>query len=110
MKPTFQAALVIASALLTATAGAHGLSNTSADYGNAAQDTPVDRTVVIKPDTKSVSVTNGETVQFQVEGKSFVWHFSTFQPEAVFALAKIAPEDSKVGDVHVYALPDPIYR
>ena len=110
MKRTFQAALVIASALAAATAGAHGLTNTAADYGNAAQNTPADRTIVVKPGTKSISVANGETVEFQVEGKSFVWHFNTYQPEAVFTLAQIAPQGANVGDVHVYALPDPLYR
>ncbi len=110
MKRTVQAAIVIASALFAATAGAHGLTNTSADYGTAAQGSAAERTIVIKPGTKSVNVANGETVKFEADGKSFVWHFNTYQPELAFELAKIAPQGSNVGDVRVFATPNPIYR
>ena len=109
MKRYLPAAFAAVSILFATAAGAHGLTNTSADYGNAVHG-GAGRTIVIKPDTKSVNVANGETVEFQVEGKSFVWHFNTFQPEVAFPLAKIAPQGSKVGDINVYAVPNPLYR
>ena len=53
---------------------------------------------------------NGETVQFNVQGHSFTWHFDTFHDEAAFKLAKIAPQDVMAGGVEVYVATNPLYR
>lgn len=101
--------VILLSALLAATAGAIGLTSTSADYGYSAATIPADRTIVITPSTKSVNVSNGETVEFDIQGKTFRWSFNTFHREAALELSKIAPDGVPVGSVRVYVAANPLY-
>lgn len=87
-----------------------GVSNTPADFGQPAAPAAAARTITITPTTKSVTVENGETVQFVVNGKTFAWHFDTYNRDTNFDLARIAPRDVNVPKVHVYLTPDATYR
>lgn len=99
------AALLLSSISLTS--GAHGVGPTlsSADYGTAVMNDSADRTINLDT-VKAINVTNGETVRFTSAGKSFSWHFSTFN-DAPFDLAAIAPKGVDVKNVRVYVSADP---
>jgi hypothetical protein len=100
-------ALIFAVALASAaTAHAEG----KADYGSATASANATKRIAITPSTKSVNVTDGETVEFTVDGKSFAWSFQTYPNENQFPLSKIAPEDAKVDGVRVYVARNPLYR
>ncbi|MES2257530.1 MAG: CzcE family metal-binding protein [Pseudomonadota bacterium] len=80
------------------------------DYGNAVNGGGADKRIVITPQTRSVNVTDGETVEFLVDGKRFNWHFATYPNETNFALNRIAPREVRVDGVRVYIARNPIYR
>lgn len=100
---------VLMTTLLAQAASAHGLTSTSADYGSAAA-TRASRSILVTSSVKSINVTNGETVEFLVNGKSFSWRFDTLQTRSTFDLNKIAPEGVLAGNVRVYVAPNPLYR
>ena len=102
-------AIAIAAASIGA-ANAKGLTGTSADFGAAVAADQGTRTINIDANTKYVNVENGETVQFNVQGHSFTWHFDTFHDEAAFKLARIAPQEVMPGSVEVYVSANPLYR
>jgi len=102
-------AIAIAAASIGA-ANAKGLTGTSADFGTAVAADQGARVINVDANTKYVNVENGETVQFNVQGHSFTWHFETFHDEAAFKLAKIAPQDVMPGGVEVYVAANPLYR
>jgi endonuclease YncB( thermonuclease family) len=79
-------------------------------YGAPVASSNADRQIVIKPDTKYANVNDGDTVEFQVDGKSFTWHFDTLRGESAFELSKIAPEGIDVGKIIVYVGANPLYR
>lgn len=79
-------------------------------YGQPAAGTAADRQIALRPDTRWVNVSNGDTVRFTAGGKSFVWHFDTLQDAPTFALGAIAPRDIDVGAVRVYVAANPLYR
>lgn len=79
------------------------------DYGAPASNNFADRQIKLTPATKWVNVTNGETVRFTADGKSFTWHFDTFS-ESTFDLSAIAPVDLHIQRVRVYVASDPVYR
>ncbi|MDB5989029.1 MAG: hypothetical protein JWQ10_432 [Herbaspirillum sp.] len=106
---TLLAFAAVSSAMLASSAYAVGLTGTAADYGSSAAADTYTRQITISPQTKSVNVTDGETVQFDVNGKTFAWNVNTFGNNTKFALAKIAPADTQVNDVHVYVAPNPLY-
>lgn len=68
------------------------------------------RTIVVDAGTRNINVENGETVRFDVNGKSFAYTFNTFGNETAFDLSAIAPGDVMVPAVHVYVAPNPLYR
>lgn len=104
-------ALSFGLALAASSAGAADLPNKPAPYGNRALADKADREIVITADTKWVNVTNGETVQFTMNGKSFTWHFRTIGDEVAFNLSKIAPPDfDNVDKLRVFVAADPTYR
>jgi hypothetical protein len=82
----------------------------ASDYGMvAAQGVPA-RTINIDSSTRWVNVADGETVRFDVDGKSFNWTFGTrYRGEAVVDLATIAPPDVHVPDVRAYVAADARY-
>lgn len=101
--------ITIITATLAAGA-AHASVNPHPQFGMAAAPANADRHIVIKADTKWVNVDNGDTVTFEVDGKSFTWHFDTLHSEQAFDLAKIAPEGVNAGTATVYVASNPLYR
>lgn len=102
---TFQSisALVLALTVsLTATAAPAGPVTPSPEYGSVAHQESAVRKIVVTPNTKWVNVTNGETVTFVVEGRSFTYSFQTYQYTNLLPMAAIAPADLNVGDIRVY--------
>jgi hypothetical protein len=107
---TNAAAAIACCLALTGVARAAGPTGTAADFGSSAPASFAMRTIDIQPDTKWINVTNGETVQLNVNGHSVVWHFETFPNANSFDLAKIAPADFKDGAVRAYVASNPLYR
>jgi hypothetical protein len=107
---TNAAAAIACCFALTGVAHAAGHTGTAADFGSAAPANFAMRTIDIQPDTKWINVTNGETVQLNVNGHAVVWHFETFPNDNSFDLAKIAPADFKEGAVRAYVASNPLYR
>lgn len=83
-------------------------TSANAQYGNAVPDSIAQRTIDLRPDTKYVNVTRGETVKFLSQGKAFTWTFDTIGTRP-FELAKVAPNDANVGNVVVYVGRNPLY-
>ena len=61
------------------TGAAHAATNQQAAYGEAVASSNVARQITITADTKSVNVNDGDTVAFNVNGKTFTWHFDTLR-------------------------------
>jgi len=101
---------VIATAIIASTGAVHAATSQQAVYGVAAENAYANRQITISADTKSVNVNNGDTVAFNVNGKTFTWHFDTLRAEERFDLAKIAPAGVDVGMVTVYVASNPLYR
>lgn len=95
-------ALTIATASLGA---AH-----AADYGQTVDNHFSQRVIDLDAGTKYVNVTNGETVQFVQQGKSFTFHFETYPNVTEVDLKKIAPAGFDAGAVEVYVATNPLYR
>lgn len=72
------------------------------NHGAVVQDAGAVRKIVIQPNTKSVTVQDGETVTFVVDGKTFSYHFQTWPTTNVLPLSAIAPQEVNVGGVRVY--------
>ena len=104
------AAVVLSLGLAMSAAGAASMAGTPAQYGSHALSATADREIVIDASTKWLNVTNGETVQFTKNGKSFVWHFETLSDQASFQLSQIAPFDFNVEGLRVFVAADPTYR
>lgn len=81
---------------------AQGPTGTKADYGGEAPARTADYRITITAATRWVNVNNGDTVQFDVGGKAFTWHFRTFKGAKIFKLSLIAPAGMAVGDVRVF--------
>jgi hypothetical protein len=79
-------------------------------YGKPAPASAAQRKIEIKPDSKNIRVTNGETVTFSIDGKPFTWTFQLYQQEGVVALAAILPQELHADGVKVYVDADPTYR
>ena len=105
-----KAAIVLAFTGLSATALAAAPSGTAADYGVQVPAAAAMRTIAIDAGTSAVNVTNGETVQFSVDGQSFTWHFDTYRDATSFDLGAILPANIKAGMVRVYVASNPLYR
>jgi len=112
-KAILMLSLACSSVFVAATAQAAHMgaapTGTIADYGSAAAVQGADTQVTVTPETKWVNVNNGETVQFLVSGKTFAWHFDTFQNSPILNLSAIAPPNVNVGKVKVFVAPDPLY-
>jgi len=111
MKTIFQRATIAIAFAAASIGAAHasGLTGTAADFGSQTNSV-ADRVINIDANTKSVKVDDGETVQFNVDGKMFTWHFDTFTGETAFDLSKIAPTGVNVQGVHAYVGANPLYR
>ncbi|MFA9216640.1 MAG: CzcE family metal-binding protein [Sphingomonadaceae bacterium] len=104
-------ALLFSVALATSLAQAAGPTGTAADYGAPADaSAAVTRRIVLTPETRSVQVNNGETVEFVSGGRSFRWQVDTFISDTNFQLAKIAPPGLAPAAITVYVGANPTYR
>ena len=102
--PLFASALFAAG---TATASDVAKAKHSrADYGVAAVH--AHRTIVVNDRTRHINVTNGETVQFDVNGQRFAFAFDNWPNKNVVDLSVIAPEGVTAPKVRVYIAPNPI--
>jgi hypothetical protein len=107
-----RATLVLASVVVATTASAHQSANSSATvYGAKVPVTAVvgARHIVITPQTKWVNVTDGQTVIFKLDSRTFSWRFEIWPNKDTFSLAKIAPADVDVSGVQVYVATNPLY-
>lgn len=77
-----------------------------ADYGSPAVH--AHRTIVINERTRHVNVTNGETVQFEVNGQRFAFAFNNWPNKDVVDLSVLAPEGVTAPKVRVYIAPNPL--
>lgn len=92
--PAF-AALTLSAASLSANA-----LTTGDIYGEPADASVAERTIVITPQTKYINVTRGEVVKVKAGSQEFAWEFDGLaQP---FELNKIAPEGALDHSVRVY--------
>ena len=92
--PAF-AALTLSSASLSANA------LTAGDlYGEPANGSYAERTIVVTPQTKYINVTHGEVVNLKIGSQEFAWSFDGLTRP--FDLAKIAPDGALDHQVKVY--------
>ena len=95
--------------MLAPAAQAQAPTGGAADYGTqVAQDTPA-RVVNIDATTTYVNVEDGETVKFNVNGKSFTWHFDTYPDAFSVKLSRFAPRGIDGKGVTVYIDGNPLY-
>jgi hypothetical protein len=92
--PAF-AALAISTASLSANA-----LTTGDLYGEPADASVAQRTIVVTPQTKYINVTHGEVVKVKVGSEEFAWDFDGLARP--FELNKIAPEGALDHSVRVY--------
>ncbi|MFZ4877724.1 CzcE family metal-binding protein [Janthinobacterium sp. Mn2066] len=99
----------LSSIMLAPAAQAQSPTGGPADYGmQVAPDTPA-RVVNIDATTTYVNVEDGETVKFNVDGKSFVWHFDTYPETFSVKLSRLAPAGIAIKGVTVYIDGNPLY-
>lgn len=77
--------------------------------GDPASPSAATRTIVIKPDTRYVNVTGGETVKFIAGDKSFAWNFNVAETIFSFDLNQVAPPGVLDHEVKAYIAPNPLY-
>ena len=91
---------------------AYALQNTERPIsflGDPAPLTEATETIVIRPNTKWVNVTGGDTVRFVVGDKSFAWRFNVASGISSFDLNRVAPPGILAHHVEAYVAPDPRY-
>jgi len=102
MKPPVHA---VAALILSAASLAAGAAVTDADMlGHAAQPSAAERTVIISPKTRWVTVERGEVVTFKVNGRDFAWAFNGMGSS--FDLNRIAPAGALDRALKVYIWPN----
>jgi hypothetical protein len=84
----------------------------SSVYGTPAQPESTDRIVRLGPDSQSVKVAYGESVQFIVQGgsgpeQSFAWRFDGSPTQSYVDLSEVAPPYLLDHEVRVFVAPDP---
>ena len=105
-----RAAVVLSLGLAMSAAGAASAEGAPAQYGRHALAVNAEREIIIDAGTKWVNVTNGETVRFTKDGKTFTWRFEVLGDETSFQLSKIALADFNVGELRVFVAANPTYR
>jgi hypothetical protein len=89
------AALTLSAASLSANA------LTSGDlYGEPANPSYAERTIMVTPQTKAINVNHGEVVKVKIGTEEFAWNFDGVARP--FELNKIAPEGALDHMVRVY--------
>jgi hypothetical protein len=99
------AATLIASTLAMGTAAA----GAAIDFGSIVSGHPGYRVISVTPQTRSINVTNGETVTIASGSKTFSWHVDTFPREGQFKLSDVAPGEADLEKIKVYVSPNPTY-
>jgi len=90
---------------LSAASLAASAAVTDADMlGHAAQASAEERTVIISPKTRWVTVERGEVVRFVANGQEFAWAFDGMSSS--FDLNRIAPSRTLDRDLKVYVWPN----
>ena len=79
-----------------------------ADYGTPAVH--AHRSIVVNDRTRHINVTNGETVQFDVNGQRFAFAFNNWPNKEIVDLSVIAPDGVTTPNIRVYIAPDPMSR
>ncbi|QRX84174.1 CzcE family metal-binding protein [Glaciimonas sp. PAMC28666] len=97
---------VAALVAVSASAFAGGLTKITL-LGDPVADSAATRVIVIKPDTKYVNVTGGETVKFVVGDKSFAWNFDGSSDISSFDLNRTTSVLNH--KVVAYVAPNPLY-
>jgi hypothetical protein len=77
--------------------------------GESVPATSAGRTISITPDTTYVNVQGGQTVNFDVGGKTFTWDFDGPDSVAAFDLNRVAPPGLIDHPVTAYVAPNPLY-
>lgn len=77
--------------------------------GDPAPLNAATETRAIRPDTKWVNVTGGDTVRFDIGEKSFAWTFNVARGITTFDLRRVAPSGMLDHRVDAYVAPDPKY-
>ena len=94
------AALILSCASLAVTA-----SVTQADmFGNPAQASAAQRTVIIDAKTRWVTVERGDVVKFVANGQEFAWAFNGLASS--FDLNRVAPSGVLDRNLKVYVWPN----
>lgn len=108
LKRTHTLSLIVTgiAATLSLSALAAPAAHTPAYYGQATSGEGAEQQIDIQPQTRWVNVTNGDTVTFSQNGKTFSWHFDTLHHDDNFDLAEIAPQGFEAGKVRVYVAPN----
>ena len=101
--------LIASAALAATTAQAMPRPHTAADYGTLVADTSAGRSIVLDAHSRYANVTNGETVRFEIDGKSFTFNFDAWRNEDSVDLSAIAPAGVTVPKVRVYIAQNPLY-
>ncbi len=78
-------------------------------FGDPAPVEAATQTIVIRPETRWVNVTGGDTVKFVVGEKSFAWIFNVARTVNSFDLSRVAPPGVLDRHVEAYVAPDPRY-
>ena len=78
--------------------------------GDPAPLSAAQRTIVITPEAKYVSVTGGEIVKFVVGQQSFAWQFDVALTVSALDLNLVAPVGVLTQKIIAYVTPDPMYR
>lgn len=101
-------ALALAASAFTVNAHAGIFDVSPKIYGRPAAASAAQQTIVVTPETRTIHVTNGETVKFEVNGQAYTWKFDLYHQEGVVDLATILPASHAEG-VKVYVAEDPLY-
>jgi hypothetical protein len=107
---TLAVSLFASAAFAGASAHAYPFTGASADYGQIVSTSAVDKTIQVDASTRWANVTDGQTVRFDVDGKSFTFNFSGWPGAHAVDLAKIAPQDIAVPHILVYIAANPRYN
>ena len=96
---------VVAALTLSAASLAVNASMTQADvFGNPAQASAAQRTIVIDAKTRWITVERGDVVKFVANGQEFAWAFNGLASS--FELNRVAPSGVLDRNLKVYVWPN----
>jgi len=102
MKPAVR--IVAAITLFIVSLAASAAVTESDMLGKAAQPSAAQRTVLIGPETRWVTVEHGEVVKFVANGQEFAWAFTGMSSS--FDLSRVAPAGALDRSPKVYVWPN----